>query len=114
MDSALDDIKDARESITEEITQMSGTRLSIVSASYNNTTSVLNMTMENDGSYVIPMNDLDLLLNGTYVTGVLGDTGYIYPGQLHSVSLSNVTDPRSIKIVGTWGISDTTSKIGTG
>ena len=68
VDSAMNDLKEARESVTQELTEMSETRLSIVSASYNNTTSVLVVTMENEGSNVIPLEDLDLLLNGTYVS----------------------------------------------
>jgi archaellum component FlaF (FlaF/FlaG flagellin family) len=114
MDSAMNDLKEARESVTKELTEMSETRLSIVSASYNNTTSVLVVTMGNEGSNVIPLEDLDLLLNGTYVSRGTSTAGYIYPGQTHSVNLSNVTDPRSVKVVGPWGISDSTSRIGSG
>ncbi len=114
MDRAIEDMKDARESVAEELTEISSTRISLVSVNYNNTTSVLNLTMENDGSNVIPLEDFDLLLNGTYVSGGIGNTGYFYPGEIHSVSLSNVTDPRSVKIIGPWGISDSTSNIGSG
>ena len=114
MDRAMEDIKDARESVVEEMTSLRNTRISISTASHNNTTSVLNLTLENDGSNVITLSDVDILLNGTYMSGGIGSTGYFYPGEVRTFSLINITDPRSVKVVGPWGISDTTTTIARG
>ncbi|MBN1539423.1 MAG: hypothetical protein JW939_04705 [Candidatus Thermoplasmatota archaeon] len=111
LDRALTDLKDARESLATEIVEMSNTGVSIISTMYNNTTSVLNLTVGNSGSSVIEMSDLDVLLNGTYIINATSSGGYLYPGQTRIMSLSNVTDPRSVKVIGPWGISDMTSSI---
>ena len=111
LDQALEDLKDARVSVVEEMTNLRNTKISITSVSHNNTTSVMNLTLENDGSNVIKLNAVDIILNGTYVSGGVGGTGYFYPGQEQTFSLSNITDPKSVKVVGPWGISDTTTKI---
>ena len=71
----------------------------------------MNLTLENDGSEVITLSEVDLLLNGTYIKGGLGSSGYFYPGQVTTFSLSKITDPRSVKVVGPYGISDTTTSI---
>ena len=114
VDRALDHIKDARQGLADEFLDLHNTGISVTSASYNNTTSVLNVTIENTGSNVLELEDVDLLLNGTYVTGSPGDIGYIYPGQDLKMSLTNITDPRSIKVIGPWGISDQTTSIARG
>jgi len=114
LDSALDDLKDARESVTREIMEMRNTDISIVSALHNNTTSVLNLTVENSGSSVLSLADLNILVNGTFMRPGFGNDGFLYPGQEKMVSLLNMTDPLSVKVVGPWGISDTVSSIGTG
>lgn len=111
LDQALEDLKDARESVIEEMTNLRNTGISIGSASYNNTTSVLNLTLENDGSNVITLSEVDVLLNGTLISTGLTSLDYFYPGQEKRLSLNNVTDPRSVKVIGPWGISDTTATI---
>ena len=93
------------------MTSLKNTKISIKSVNHNNTTSILNLTLENDGSNVIALEEVDILLNGTYVSGGIGSIGYFYPGQEQTFSLTNITDPRSVKVVGPWGISDTTSTI---
>jgi archaellum component FlaF (FlaF/FlaG flagellin family) len=113
-DRALDDLKDARESVVEEMINLRNTGISITSVSHNNTTSILNLTLENDGSSVITLSEVDVLLNGTYFPGGIGSTGYFYPGQELTFSLTNITDPRSVKVVGPWGLSDTTTMISKG
>jgi archaellum component FlaF (FlaF/FlaG flagellin family) len=110
-DRALDDLKGARESVVEEMTNLQNTGISITSVIHNSTTSVLNLTVENDGSIVITMSDVDILLNGTYISTGMTSLDYFYPGQDLTFSLTNITDPRSIKVVGPWGISDTTTMI---
>jgi archaellum component FlaF (FlaF/FlaG flagellin family) len=111
MDRALEDIKDARESVVEEMTSLRNTGFSISSVGHNNTTSVMNLTLENDGSDVISLSEVDILLNGTYVVGGIGTIGYFYPGEVRTFSLTNITDPISVKVVGPWGISETTTTI---
>ncbi|MGA1866082.1 MAG: hypothetical protein ACMUFK_01300 [Thermoplasmatota archaeon] len=97
-----------------EMVEISNTGIAIVSALYNNTTSVLNLTLCNSGSSVMEISDIDVLLNGTYRTGATPSEGYLYPGQTRTLSMSNVTDPRSLKVIGPWGISDTTTSLGRG
>ncbi|MGA1872713.1 MAG: hypothetical protein ACMUHY_03490 [Thermoplasmatota archaeon] len=114
LDSAIKDLKDARESVANEMMEMRNTGITIVSALHNSSTSVLNLTVENSGSSVLRRSDVDILLNGTMVAAGLGAAGYIYPGQSTTLGIGNVTDPRSVKIVGPWGVSDTTTAIGKG
>jgi archaellum component FlaF (FlaF/FlaG flagellin family) len=111
LDHALEDLKDARESVASEMMEMRNTGVSIVSAFHNNTTSVLNISIMNSGSSVLTASEVDLLLNGTYLSGGLGSSRYIYPGQTATLTVNNVTEPRSVKVVGPFGISDTTSSI---
>jgi len=114
IDSALTDLRDAKEGLTDEMVEIQNTGIAIAEASFNNTISVLNVTVINTGSNVVALDSLDILLNGTYVKGIFEEYGFIYPGQEHLASISNVTDPRSVKIIGPWGISVTTREISKG
>jgi archaellum component FlaF (FlaF/FlaG flagellin family) len=114
IDKALTDLRDARDSATGEMVDIQNTGIAIAQASFNNTTSVLNVTVSNTGSTVLPLDSLDILLNGTYIKGIFEEYGFIYPGQEHLTSLSNVTDPRSVKLIGPWGLSVTTTEISKG
>ncbi|MBN1391053.1 MAG: hypothetical protein JXA22_10480 [Candidatus Thermoplasmatota archaeon] len=112
LDRALTDLKDARESIATEIVELKNTDMELISTFHNDTTSVLNLTIGNSGSSVMELSDLDVLVNGTYAAS--GPVGYLYPGQTLTLSVKNVTDLRSVKVVGPWGISVMTSTIGRG
>ncbi|MGA1848909.1 MAG: hypothetical protein ACMUHB_06180 [Thermoplasmatota archaeon] len=114
IDKALTDLRDARDSVTGEMVDIQNTGIAIAQASFNNTTSVLNVTVLNTGSSVLPLDSLDFLLNGSYIREVFEEYGFIYAGQKHLASLSNVTDPRSVKVIGPWGISATTTEISKG
>jgi archaellum component FlaF (FlaF/FlaG flagellin family) len=114
IDRALTDLRDARDSATGEMVDIQNTGIAIAGASFNNTTSVLNVTVLNTGSNVVALDSLDILLNGTYIEGIFEEYGFIYPGEEHLETLSNVTDPRSVRIIGPWGISVTTMDISNG
>jgi archaellum component FlaF (FlaF/FlaG flagellin family) len=114
IDRAIGDLRDARDSVTGEMVEIQNTGIAIAGASFNNTTSVLNVTVLNTGSNVLSLDSLDILLNGTYIKGIFEEYGFIYPGQERLVSLSNVTDPRSVKVIGPWGISVATMDISKG
>jgi len=94
--------------------EMRNTDISIISALHNNTTSVLNLTVENSGSSVLSLSDMNVIVNGTFVRSGFGTDGFLYPGQEMTISLSNMSGPRSVKGVGPWGISDTITSIGRG
>ncbi|MFW3145467.1 MAG: hypothetical protein ACMUIE_01485 [Thermoplasmatota archaeon] len=114
LDRAMEDLREAKEGATSSMVDIANTRFEVKSASYNNTTSVLNITLENTGSETIEMGQVDLLLNGTFIDGSRLPSGFFYPGQIKNLSLSNITDPRSIKMIGPYGISDSTTNIGAG
>ena len=113
IDSAIEDLRDAREGMFQEMSSMRNTDFEISSASFNNTTSYLNLTVRNTGSNILRINEMDMLVNGTYLLVVDVESTYIYPGQEQPFSLTNITDPRSIKLIGPWGISCTTNTIET-
>lgn len=114
LDRAMEDIRGANDEVQGSMVDIANTRFEVRSASYNNTTSILNVTLENTGSNTIEMEQVDLLLNGTIIDGSRLPSGFLYPGQIRNLSLSNITDPRSLKVIGPYGISDTTSDIGAG
>ena len=110
LDSAIGDMQDARNEGQEMARILSNSDISIAQASYNNTTSVLHITIMNEGSMVIETMDIDILVNGTVVAWT-PDEIYIYPSRELDVTLSNTTDPRSIMVVDRFGISDHTESI---
>lgn len=113
LEEAMEDLREIRKETTDLSLGLANSRISISSATHNNTTSVLNVTIQNEGSDVIDISDLDLLLNGTWKEWDPGNTIYIYPSKEVQATLRNVTDPISIKIIDRYGISDQTEDIET-
>lgn len=107
IDRTIDDLKEARSGASDELIEMKNTDVSVSSAMYNNTTSVLNVSVMNTGSTVIGAADIDILVNGTLVDTSADDGLLLYPGKTWKSTVRNITDPASLRIVGPWGISDT-------
>lgn len=105
LDNAIKDLQKAERESQDMSRSMSNSGISIAQASYNNTTSVLNLTIRNDGSAVMETEDIDILINGTMVSWDPDDI-YLYPSRGLHVTLSNITDPRSLMVVERYGISD--------
>ncbi len=111
LDEAMEDLRETRKETTDLSLGLANSRISISSATHNNTTSVLNVTIHNEGSDVIDISDIDILLNGTWKRWDLGNMIYIYPSKETQATLRNVTDPISIKVIDRYGISDQTEDI---
>ncbi|MFO8050252.1 MAG: hypothetical protein R6V01_00955 [Thermoplasmatota archaeon] len=114
LDRAVDDLEEARSTASKELVSLKNTDLFIASAGHNNTTLVLNITVQNSGSTVVRMEHIDLLLNGTLMDTSDHDGEFLYPGCSRVVSFGNMTDPRSVRMVGPWGITDSTTSIHAG
>jgi archaellum component FlaF (FlaF/FlaG flagellin family) len=110
LDNAINDLEEARDENTEMSLALSNSGISIGSVSFNNTTNVLNLTIVNEGAQVILTSDINILLNGTMATWTSPVT-YVYPDSNLDVSLNNVTDPRSLKVIERFGIADQTRTI---
>ncbi len=105
IESAVDDLKEAREDIQDEMVSMKNTDIELVSASQNNTTKVLNVTIRNGGSTVFSTSELAILINGTIISPRFDPAGYLYPSQTTRAEIRDCYRPIFIKVVGPWGIS---------
>ncbi|MEA3559270.1 MAG: hypothetical protein U9R75_08465 [Candidatus Thermoplasmatota archaeon] len=114
IDRAIKDISEAQTSGSDQIVMIKNTDIAIGSVYFNNTTSVLNVTIENVGANVIGMMDVDILLNGSLMDTTAYDGELLYPGTIEEVTIRNVADPRSLRIVGPYGIADSSTSISAG
>jgi len=106
MESASDTVRDARTRDDERRLAQLNTHISLINGTANGIAIELNLT--NNGSSVIHVNAIDVLVNGTLYTqsitlravdGVSG-TGLWSPGQtLHLVVAAPVGAPAQVKIV---------------
>jgi archaellum component FlaF (FlaF/FlaG flagellin family) len=111
LEDAMDDLRETRKESSEKSLGLANSRISLISAIFNNTTKVLNTTIENEGSTVLEIRHIDILLNGTWAEADFGGKDFIYPSSRVVATLKNVTDPRSVKVVTRYGVSDQTSGI---
>lgn len=110
IDRALEDIREARSGLTEEISALKGTDISI-EAVHNNTTGEMLLSVINIGSETIVVSDLDLLVDGTIRPASEVSDPTLYPGMEIDVRLKNVSRPSSVRAVGPYGI---TAQLGSG
>lgn len=106
IESASETVRDARAADDERRLAQLNTHISLLNGSANG--SVVDLNLTNNGSVVIHINTLDLLVNGTLYTqnitlktvdGV-GGTGLWSPGQtLHLTIAAPVGAPATVKIV---------------
>ncbi len=111
LEDAMDDLRETRKESSEKSLGLANSRISLTSAIFNNTTKVLNTTIENEGSTVLEIRHIDILLNGTWAEADFGGEDFIYPSDQVVATLKNVTQPASVKVVTRYGISDQTSEI---
>lgn len=102
--SASDDLKDAREELSEELLEIRNTDLSISSCDLNGSTSVMNLTLSNGGTTVWDVGEIHVLVNGTIVPSRPAPSTYCYPNQELLIRVDNVTSPSSVMVVGPWGV----------
>jgi len=110
LDNAMDHLKEVKDDSRDLSTTLASTDISISSASFNNTTSVLNVTIRNDGSTIMETNGVDILVNGT-IESWTHDEIYLYPSREMRISILNITDPISVMVVERYGLSDHTETI---
>lgn len=111
LDASIEDLKDARIETSDQMIEMANTDFSIESVEYNSTTSVLNMTIKNDGAEVLDRENMNTMIDGRMVDASFGSGLYIYPTQTVSATVTNVTDPGSVAVVGPFGISRVTDDV---
>lgn len=111
LEQASDDMNETRKDDTELKLELANTGIVISSSMYNNTTMVLNTTIENTGTTVVETGDIDILLNGTWTKWSMPDIDHLYPGMEAVARINNVTDPFSVKVVVRNGISAQTNDI---
>lgn len=110
LDNAMEHMKEVKDDSRDLSTTLASTDISISYASFNNTTSVLNVTVRNDGSTIMETNGVDILVNGT-IESWTPDEIYLYPSREMRISILNITDPRSVLVVERYGLSDHTETI---
>ena len=111
LEDAMDDLKSAKEEASDSIVGTKNTDFSIDSASVNNTTSVLNVSISNRGSDPIPSRGFLLLVNGENADYRIGSGEILYPSGTTVLSAEKVSEPEVIRVVGPWGIARTTDHV---
>jgi archaellum component FlaF (FlaF/FlaG flagellin family) len=112
MDSAQQDVRDARAVEDRRTQELANTRVNLINGSANGTAVELNLT--NNGSVIIHVNTLEVLVNGTLYTANVtlravngaATTKLWAPGQtLHLVVAAPVPGPAGVKLVTDTGYS---------
>ena len=110
MEKAMEDLREARSGMAEEITALKGTDISI-KAEHNNTSGQLLVSVSNTGSEAIAASDLDLFVDGIMAAPSSISDSMLYPGSECELTLSVSARPDSIRVVGPYGV---TSQLGQG
>lgn len=113
LDSALSDLREARQSAGDELIDMKGTSFQVPSAVLNTTSDVLRVSVRNTGSTVIGLPEMVIILNGTMVDHDSPEGAHLYPGMTTELVIEDVSGPGTIRVVGPWGISVQTDDVGT-
>lgn len=93
------------------------TDIELANVTYNETTDVLVVRVNNTGSRTLSVNDTDVLVDGRfqqgYATSVDGDGSRSIwtPGETLRVELSASTRPDRVKVVTEFGIAETETEI---
>ena len=111
IDSAISDLRDARQSSIDELVDVKGTSFEVVSMDLNTTSDVLRISVRNTGSTVIGLADTVVLFNGTMHNYRSSDGDLLYPGTTLELVLKDVPGPGTVRVVGPWGISVQTDKM---
>jgi flagellar protein FlaF len=113
-DSASKDLRDARELADKRTADQLNTRISLINGTANGTAVEFNLT--NNGSVIIHLNTLEVLVNGTLLTGAVtlrtvdgaSSTNLWAPGQtLHMRLTGALSGPATVKVVTDTGYSFT-------
>jgi len=105
LDSAKNELEDAREEASKELVSIRSTEFSITSCTHNNTTGRLNVTIRNSGATVIPVDELSFVVDG-YLRSLSSDCGKnLYPLGSCLFYVKNVTTPSRLRVVGPYGIA---------
>lgn len=114
VDVAMENLQDTSYEWRRSQTMLKNTDFEILSATYNNTTSSLRITMENTGSEVIPAGEVVLLVDGVAtqfnVTGGRSSS-YIYPGESVTLTATVSSAPSRIRVVVSWGVARSLTNI---
>lgn len=111
LDSALSDLKDARQGATDELIAIKGTSFKVPSIKLNTTSDVLRISVRNTGSTVIGLAELGVLLNGTMTPFQRPGGDHLYPGAIWELVIKDVPGPCTVRVVGPWGISAQTDEV---
>ena len=104
LDRAIDDLRETRVDVHDELVDIKNTELSI-SASYNSSTRVLNVTVKNSGTVPYTTTDIIVMVNGFAVDPDFDPPGMIYPSLETRASIKDCYRPLQVKVVGPWSIS---------
>ncbi|MDG6223964.1 MAG: hypothetical protein QCI82_00445 [Candidatus Thermoplasmatota archaeon] len=105
IDSAVGDLRQAREDLKESAISIRNTDFSIDGANYNNTTRDLEIELFNSGSDPIEGGGFQFLLDGVLAAPSYEGGPLIYPGYTAIYSFDNVSKPLSARVVGPFGIA---------
>jgi archaellum component FlaF (FlaF/FlaG flagellin family) len=104
VNEAMEDLREARSGIVEEVTALKGLDISM-SAEHNNTSGELTIAVVNVGSEVIDREDMDLIVDGVMISPSEVPYGILYPGDEMDLRLNNVSRPSSIRVVCPYGVT---------
>ncbi|MFB6122833.1 MAG: hypothetical protein ABEJ78_05180 [Haloferacaceae archaeon] len=104
-------VTDARDDVAEEALERQNTNISLATASYNSTSGILTIEVDNTGSTSLSVNGTDVLVDNEYQTSfavreVDGDstTDLWLPGETLHIELS-VSNPSRVKVVSGPGVA---------
>lgn len=115
VDRTTDRRSDALSDRDERALTRQNTALGTVNATYNSSSDVLTVSVENGGPSTLAVTEVDLLVDGQYATGldstVDGDsaTDVWAPGEELNLTRSDPTAPARVKLVTGPGVAATTT-----
>lgn len=118
VNNGVERVSDAYQEDTDRVLEQKNTALNITDTTVANTGTglYLNLTVNNTGATSLDVEDTDVLVDGSFVTGADveteeidgdGDTDLWLPGESLFVNVSVATEPERVKVVTGPGVAET-------
>jgi flagellar protein FlaF len=116
--NSFDRVSEAESAQSDTVLETRNTEIGNVNVTYNNTTDVLTVRVDNIGASQLTVAETDLLVDGQYRTGwadaatVAGtDTRLWLAGETLTMTVSAPSEPARVKIATANGVSTTTTEV---
>lgn len=115
---ALEEVSDARDGRGERLLDQRNSGVEVVNVTYDNTSEVLNVSVNNTGTTTLGVNETDLLVDGVLQTGYNttvsgeGNRTLWLPGETLTFTVSGVTsEPGRVKVAAETGVAAASTNV---